>query len=217
MKHFTLIPALLALLFAGNAFAQAGGSYEQGLKMVRSGQWSAALGEFVPLAEEGHAASQFSVGLIHHLGRGVRQDLEEAYSWYKKSAMQEHPPAVNNIGMMYLNGEYVAQNREVAFKLFLKASETHAQAKDNLAQCHEKGWGTPQDGDKAIAMYIKAGEQGYILGWHHLAQLYEQGRAGVPADLDKAVEWYIKAAEKSFTKSRRKLVNLGRLPDHLKK
>lgn len=191
--------------------------YEAALQMVRESKFQQAYAEFLPQAENGHAPSQFSIGLIFHLGRGMRQDVAKAYDWYKKAAMQEHAPGMNNLGMMYLNGEYVAQNREVAFKLFEKASAEHAQAKDNLGQCFENGWGVEQDIGQAINFYQLAGDAGYFLGYYHAGEIFEKGFADEPKNIDTAVEWYIKAAEKGLQKARTRLIALRRLPDELKK
>jgi len=212
MKRFALTLLLCAFFGAGVAHAA---DYKNALLLVRASKYSEALSEFKVLATEGHAASQFSIGLIYHLGRGVEADPETAYMWYKKAAVKEYPPAMNNIGMMYLNGEYVVSNHDVAFKLFLKASANHAQARDNLAQCYEFGWGTERDIAKAADMYQKAGDSGYLLGWFHLAQMYEIGYDELPKDIDKAVEWYTKAAELQSDAARVKLAELGRLPPQL--
>lgn len=223
MKRFALslvLPLALTLVVAfgaPHAYAQVGGGYTQALKLVRSGQWQRAISIFKPLAEEGHAASQFSLGLIYHLGRGVKADVETAYDWYKKAAVQQHPPAMNNIGMMYLNGEYVVQNRDVAFGLFEMASVEHAQAKDNMGQCYENAWGVERDIVRAINFYRLAGEQGYVLGFFHAAQIFEKGYPGTPKDKDLAVRWYSMAAERNHTKSRKRLIELDSLPEHLKK
>lgn len=211
-----LVPIALAatvLFHAGPAHA----GYEDGLKAVRSAKYHEAMAEFLPLAREGHSGSQFSVGLMYHLGRGVQKDLETAYDWYKKAAMQEYPAALNNIGMMYLNGEYVAPNEDIAFKLFLKASLDHLQAQDNLGRCYENGWGVEQDIAKAIDHYTIAGDAGYVLGYFHIGELYERGHPPeYPKSVDKAVNWYIKAAEKKFTRARNRLIELGRLPASLR-
>jgi len=212
MKRFVLTLWLCVMAAAGGAQAA---DYKNALLLVRQSKYSEALSEFKTLAATGHVASQFSIGLIYHLGRGVPQDLKTAYMWYKKAAVQEYSPAMNNIGMMYLNGEYVAQNRDVAFKLFLKASGDHAQAKDNLGQCYENAWGTDRDIEQAIKSYQLSGDDGYILGWFHLAQLYEKDYPKSPQNIDKAVKWYTKAALKKLTKARIRLAELGRLPPEL--
>ncbi len=212
MKRFVLTVLLGVIFGAGVAHAA---DYKSALLLVRQSNYTAALSEFKVLAAEGHVASQYSIGLIYHLGRGVQADPETAYMWYKKAALVEYAPALNNLGMMYLNGEYVAANQEVAFKLFLKASVSHAQAKDNLAQCYELGWGVERNAVDAADMYQKSGDAGYAIGWLHLAQMYETGYDDLPKDMDKAVEWYIKAAERGVSAARIKLAELGRLPPEL--
>lgn len=217
VKRFAalVIIALALSLNVGDARAAVGGNYSDALKLVREGKFNLALKEFMLLAETGHAASQFSVGLIYHLGRGTQVDLEKAYYWYKRSVLNDHVGGLNNIGMMYLNGEYVVQNRDVAFRLFKKASATHSQAMDNLGQCFENGWGTKRDIRRAINMYSLAGDNSYMRGWYHLGQLYEKGYPKVPRDIEKAVEWYTKAAERKEPQSIKRLKRLNRLPAHL--
>lgn len=217
MKRFALLAVLAVCLTlnVGSAHAAAGGNYNDALKLVREGKFNLALKEFMLLAETGHAPSQFSVGLIHHLGRGTRVDLKKAYYWYKRSVLNDHVAGINNIGMMYLNGEYVVQNRDVAYRLFQKASTTHSQAMDNLGQCFENGWGTDRNIRRAVNMYTLAGDNGYLRGWFHLGKLYEKGYPGTPRDVEKAVEWYIKAAELKEAQSIKRLKRLNRLPDHL--
>ena len=217
MKRLAALVILtVALTFnVGSPRAATAGNYNDALKLVQAGKFGLALKEFLQLAETGHAPSQFSVGLIYHLGRGVPVDLAKAYYWYKKSVLNDHIAGLNNIGMMYLNGEYVAQNRDVAYRLFKKASSSHAQAMDNLGQCYEKGWGTDRNTTRAVNMYTLSGDNGYIRGWFHLGQLYEKGYPDVPRDIDKAVEWYTKAAELNENRSFKRLKRLKRLPDHL--
>ncbi|MBL4748091.1 MAG: sel1 repeat family protein [Magnetovibrio sp.] len=210
MKRFVLLVLLCCMMVP--TYARAGGNYTDALLLVQKGEFAQALKEFKQLAASGHAPSQFSIGLMYHLGRGVPKDTKLAYEWYKKALLQDHLPALNNIGMMYLNGQYVAQNRDIAYQLFKKAGTTHAQAMDNLAQCYQNGWGTVRNIKRAISMYQLAGESGYLLGWFHLGQIYEKGYPSVPRDFEKAVEWYIKAAEKKQQAAIARLKRLKRLP-----
>jgi len=217
MKRFALIPTFSLCLALCLTAPPAHAGYEDALQMVRQAKYQQAMAEFLPLAQEGHMQSQFSVGLMYHLGRGVPRNEKTAYEWYKKSALQEHPPALNNVGMMYLNGEYVAQNYEIAFKLFQMASANHAQAKDNLGRCYENGWGVDRDIGQAINFYQLAGDDGYVTGYFHIGQLYEKGYPpDTPKDMEKAVNWYIQAAEQDYTQAKTRLIELGRLPESLR-
>ena len=215
MKRIVALVLLALALTLNVGDVRAVGNYNDALKLVRGGKFGLAMKEFLQLAETGHAPSQFSVGLIYHLGRGTKVDLAKAYYWYKRSVLNDHVAGINNIGMMYLNGEYVVQNRDVAFRLFKKASTTHSQAMDNLGQCFENAWGTKRDIRRAINMYSLAGDNNYLRGWFHLGQLYEKGYPDTPRDIEKAVEWYIKAAERKEAQSIKRLKRLKRLPAHL--
>lgn len=212
-KTTGLLAMLLPALWGGPAAA----GYEDALLMVRNQEFGKAMSEFKLLAETGHAASQFSIGLMYHLGRGVERDEKTAYEWYKKAVLQRYAPAMNNMGMMYLNGEYVVKNEDVAFRLFEEASTDHVQALDNLGRCFENGWGVQQDIGQAINFYQLAGDAGYMLGYFHIGQVYEKGYPpDTPKDIDKAVSWYVQAAEKKFNRAKDRLRALGRLPEHLK-
>ena len=190
------------------SFPALSADYQEGLKMVRAGQWQAALNEFQPLADEGHAASQFSIGLIYQLGRGVKKDPDMARKMYVISAKQGYWPAYNNLAKMFLDGDGVPQSNATAFKLFEKAAENHAQAKNNLARMYENGWGVDQDVFRALRLYEESGDAGFIPSYFKLGELYEQGQ-GVSKDTQTAIEWYRKAAEKNNTEAAKKLAKLG--------
>jgi len=199
-RRFTLLIAVLAPLVVGLHAPVAQAAYKDGLVLVRQGKWAKAIKEFRELAETGHAQSQFSLALIYHLGRGTKKDLKKAYNLYKASALQDHPPAVNNLGMMYLNGEFVEKNQAVAFVMFERASAEHAQAKDNLGRCYEHGWGVERDIQQAINFYELAGDEGYKLGYYHLGQLHEEGKNGTPVNIKEAINWYQTAGDSGFSK-----------------
>ncbi|MEG3619317.1 tetratricopeptide repeat protein [Magnetovibrio sp. PR-2] len=199
IRKTRILLALFAALFVlGTLPVQA--SYQDGLKLVRQGKWSRAILEFEQMVAANHAPSQFSLALIYHLGRGVPRDFEKAYNLYRVSSLQGHAPALNNIGMMYLNGEHVQKNQWVAFKLFERASAEHSQAKDNLGQCYQNGWGVEQDIGQAINFFELAGAEGYKLGYYHLAQIYEKGVAEQKVDMEEAVKWYEIAGEASYAR-----------------
>ncbi|MDH3335778.1 MAG: sel1 repeat family protein [Rhodospirillaceae bacterium] len=204
------VPVLCSALCIGVFLASPALSadYQEGLKMVRAGQWMAALEEFKPLANEGHAASQFSIGLIYQLGRGVKKDQDMARQMYIKAAKQGYWPAYNNLAKMFLDGDGIPQSNATAFKLFEKAAENHAQAKNNLARMYENGWGVEKNINTAIRLYEESGDAGFIPSYFKLGELYEQGQ-GVDKDKHAAIEWYRKAAEKNSADAAKKLAMLG--------
>lgn len=75
----TLIPALA--------------NFEQGLTAAKKGEYMLALKAWQPRAAEGHAASQYNLGLMYLHGLGVPADPNRAREWIDKAAAQGYAPA----------------------------------------------------------------------------------------------------------------------------
>ena len=54
--------------------------------------------------------------------------------------------------------------------------------------------GLPQNGKKAMEMYMKLAQQGHPVAQCGLGDMYSYG-LGIPRNIDKAKEWFQKAAE----------------------
>ena len=88
-------------------------------------------------AEQGDAESQFSLGRIYSLGRGVPWDSKEAAKWYRLAAEQGHTKAQIMLGHMYARGEGVPEDYQEAVKWYRQAAEAgnahaHLQAGFNV-------------------------------------------------------------------------------------
>jgi TPR repeat protein len=80
-------------------------------------------------ADEGHASSQFNLGIMYAQGHGVKQDFGEAARLYRKAADQGHAMAQFNLGLMYAQGYGVKQDFGEAVRLYRKAADQgHANA-----------------------------------------------------------------------------------------
>jgi len=62
--------------------------YAAGLAAYQRGDYAAALREWRPLAEQGHALAQLQLGVMYYVGRGVAKDYTQAVRWYRKAAAQ---------------------------------------------------------------------------------------------------------------------------------
>jgi hypothetical protein len=69
--------ALTILFFL--ATPSAAQDYKKGLKAYEQGDFSAALQEWRPLAEQGDAKAQTTIGSMYATDRGVQQDFVRAY------------------------------------------------------------------------------------------------------------------------------------------
>ena len=81
----------------------------------------------MPLAEHGHPAAQYNIGVMHEWGNGVPQDNANALKWYKRSAERSHKDAQNNLGAFYSNGEGTEQDFVEALKWFIISAENGSE------------------------------------------------------------------------------------------
>jgi TPR repeat protein len=98
--------------------AQSQSGFDAGLLAYHRGDHAVAMEIWRPLAERGHAASQYSLGLLYSRGEGVLPDLRQAAKWYRKAADQGDPDAQLNLGLMYTQGDGVKKSFVSAYKWF---------------------------------------------------------------------------------------------------
>ena len=148
----------LCLLIAPSAW----GDYQDGRKAYNRGDYTTALKELRPLAEQGHAEAQYLFGYMYYKGRGVGQDGEEAVKWFRKAAEQGDVKAQYLLGYMCYKGQGIDQDSEEAEMWLLKAAEQgHAKAQFYLGEMYYKGQGVSKDSEEAVKWFRKAAEQDY--------------------------------------------------------
>jgi TPR repeat protein len=117
----TLATFLLAfcLGLAAPAMAQ---TYEEGKAAQKRDDFAQAFAIFLPLAEQGHARAQFSLGLLYDEGEGVPADAAKAAYWYRKAAEQGHREAQFNLGQMCSVGHGLPKDLQQAYFWWILAS-----------------------------------------------------------------------------------------------
>jgi TPR repeat protein len=84
--------------------------FQKGFDAAMRGDFVTALKEWRPLAEQGNAVAQFSLGSMYENGQGVPQDYKTAVKWYTLAAEQGDADAQGNLGVMYDEGQGVPQD-----------------------------------------------------------------------------------------------------------
>lgn len=88
-------------------------------KLAEKQDWKAVFEIMYPLALEGNLQAQSNLGMLYNLGRGVDENEELAYWWFSEAAERGSIKAINNLAVMYFNGNnYVKQDTAQAIKLF---------------------------------------------------------------------------------------------------
>lgn len=94
-----------------------------GCTAYRSGDYVAAMKDFMPLTKKGEAEAQLAVGWLYDNGLGVSHDDGKAVRWYLLAAKQHDARAQQYLGTMYAAGNGVEQNLSAAEKWFRLAAE----------------------------------------------------------------------------------------------
>ena len=124
------------------------------------------------------------------------QQVGEAVTLFKRSAMMLYPPAMANLGICYHRGWGADKNADVAYKYYLLAAERgDASACHNLGGCYLNGEAVERNDSLAFLWYSRASEKGYTQSSFILGRLYESGRGTMKND-SLALKCYLAASEK---------------------
>jgi uncharacterized protein len=126
-----------------------------------AGDYTTALKELKPLAEQGNKNAQLMLGTMYKNGEGVLQDYAEAVKWYRLSAEQGDAYAPEKLGYMYYQGDGVLKDYAEAAKWYrLSAEQSNTTAQANLGTMYKNGEGVLQDNQTAHMWYNIASANG---------------------------------------------------------
>jgi len=193
MKTLLTLCLTIAVLL-GSVGVSWSADYQKGLTAAKSGDFATALREWTPLAEQGNADAQSSLGVMYEKGLGVSQDIKTAMKWYRLAAKQGNANAQFNLGTMYENGLGVSQDYKTAMKWYrLAAKQGNANAQYNLGVMYNVGKGVSQDYKTAVKWFRLSAKQGHAFAQYNLGNMYAKGQ-GVSQDYVRAHMWFNIAA-----------------------
>ena len=94
----------------------------------------ASLPQFRSLAEEGHAGAQLYLGVMYFTGQGVPKDDSQAVFWCRRAAEQGLADAQGSLGFMYLTGQGVPKDYVQAYALFNLAAAQGDEDMEKIAK-----------------------------------------------------------------------------------
>jgi hypothetical protein len=135
----------LAIAAALGASAAAG-PLEDANDAYREKAYAKAAELWRPLAENGDAEAQYSLGTLYAEGKGVEQNDATAFLWFQRAANQGVAAAQYNLGASYATGAGIAKSDVDAARWFRRAADQGmAFAQLNLGLLYAAGNGVPQD------------------------------------------------------------------------
>ncbi len=145
-------------------------------------------------AASGDPDAAFEVGTRFATGRGVAQDLKQAFAWYQRAAAQGHAGAQFRVAAFYERGIAVDADRERAALWYRRAAEQGlVKAMHNLAVLLAGKGDGPGDYAAAARWFREAAERGLADSQYNLAVLCQDGQ-GVARSLTEAYKWFALAA-----------------------
>jgi TPR repeat protein len=129
-------------------------------------------------------AADYANGLKYERGDGVKADLPQAASWYRKAAEHGYPPAALNLGIMYMTGRGQVHDDAEAVKWFRVAAEGGlADAQVQLAGNYLTGTGIAMDKVEAMKWLLLGANR---MGDDLSKQVAQATRASLGAELSAA-------------------------------
>jgi len=173
------------------------------------------------LANEGHADSQYNLGLFYFRGLEKRlqdgssvtllpQDINEAAKWMRKAAVQGFPGAMVVLGGLHEKGDGVSLDYEKAMEWFEKAAalgDTQACHAIALAYFDGRGKVVPVNKTKAVQWLQRGADKGDRQSQYALAGAYLKGE-GIKKSPDAARKWLERAAWQNDPRAQ---LRLGRM------
>ena len=157
-----LLASLFLLITLGMAQGAYAGPKEDAFAAFSRKDYATALSLLRPLATQGDAWAQFTLGIFYQYGQGVVEDHKEAVKWYRLAAAQGHAKAQFRLGFMYYFGRGVVQDHKEAVKWFrLAAAQGYASAQVDLGLMYDLGLGVAQDDVRAHMWFNLSASNGY--------------------------------------------------------
>lgn len=198
MKRLILSAAVL-FLAVGPVWADARSGWEAFLAR----DYSKALAQLQPLAQQGDADAQYGLGVMYAHGMGVPQSEEKAAALYRRAAEQGHVLAQFNLGFLLYQGYFTESEKAVqdyddaATWLRVAAHQGIPMAQALLGEMYLLGRGVPHDDSLAFHWLSQAAEKGIAKAQFLTAGMYALGQ-GTPPDPAEAYFWLSIVAERGY-------------------
>lgn len=173
--------------------------YRLAMQQLFQRNYQAGATALAALAENGHAPSQFRLGILYRSGVGVPRNFRLANYWFEKAAQQQDIGGQYWLAESYRRGEGVPDSPELAFQWFQRLAERgYAPAQYQVGLAFANGQGIARDDQSAIIWLQRAVAGGHPDAANRLAQAYRNGELGLPQDAAQAAVWEAKIQPMRF-------------------
>lgn len=179
-----------ALNWVWEATCMIGDVYREGVGHIAR-NYEKAMEYYMLAADQGSAFAMWKLGWHYELDL---QNYAEAMKWYEKSADLGNVRSMNDIGVIYANGEGRAPDDSEGNKWFRKSAALGGRsAMRNLGIHYTYGIGVSESKQEAFQWFYKAAMAGDRRAMTWVAYSYLSG-SGVNKNIDEAHTWFNFAA-----------------------
>lgn len=187
------------------AWRAAAAELQGGLAAFDRGDYTMALKQLRPLAEEGNAVAQARLGRLYDQGLGVKQDYAQAASWYRKAAVQANLEAQGYLSGLYGDGHGVPKDRIEQSRWYRPGSFSMFRAEYACNPINQISFRS----DAGSAANRAAAARGDVEAQSDLGAILEAGFPDGPRiDHQSALMWLGKAAAQGSAKAEAALASL---------
>lgn len=111
------------ILVVACATGAAAGSYEDAKLIYDRYDYTKAARLFRPLAEQGDAKAQFTLGVMYEKGQGTRRNYQTAVKYCRQAAEQGYAGSQNKLGLLYEKGRGAREDVRLAYMWYYVAAE----------------------------------------------------------------------------------------------
>jgi TPR repeat protein len=164
------------------------------LAAIFSGPPAKAAAWVAAAAHNGIVEAQAVYGQYLLDGHGIERNVEEALTWFKHAARQDHPMAMNMLGRCYEHGWGTTACAPVAVYWYRLAAQAGLDwGMYNYASALALGNGVACDRAQALLWLRRAAEMGHAKSINFIGSFYEDGWE-VEAAANIALDYYRRAA-----------------------
>lgn len=168
---------------------------DQGVAQFKASQDADAFQSWLPLAEAGHAESQFNLAVMLQKGDAMAQDLPAALRWYERAVEGGYAAAHCKYGDLMLTQRNNPTSRQRAFATYLKgATLGEVDCMHNTAAFMLNGYAGARDVGAGMHWLTRAAEAGKVDSQFQLGSAHLHGTYA-PPDYDQARHWLAKASD----------------------
>jgi TPR repeat protein len=144
------------------------------------------------LAEVEHA-----FGFMYHSGKGLKGNYKKAVEHYRKAIkINNHPTALNNLSILYGNGQGVSRDIDKSVELLTASAKGgYVDAQFSLGKVYYMGQKVSEDYGKAYYWLQQAYHNGHARAPYTIGFMYERAD-GVDKNDKKALYWYNESAKR---------------------